>query len=271
MKLKKQQHTEGIITIEALISIPVILSVFACFVFLFSYMTTVLTLKKDLSDKACELAVSDYAFFTSFPSVLSLYDKNEREKMNLLYVFCYSETFGDDITLFLDCKYNGIIKKVNIHLSQKISKWKGDGINFSDVNVWTLSNAERGAAIEALYGGNLPAFFPVIDSYNEFTGTVTMISSIDTTYERYNNRDMFYDRIMEDISRMMSFTGASYGEVNIRSDYIENKQVILVFPTNPLNRMQLTVVEEVKRICEANDIQLLIKRYQLSSSNQISN
>lgn len=270
MKLRKQQDTEGLITVEALISMPVIIMVFACFLFLLSYMTTVFTLKRELSEKACELSSSAYGFSYAFPSIIRLYDDKEREKLNLRYLFCYTETFGEDITIFLDATYDGVLRKVKIRLSQKISKWKGDGVNYKEENVWELSNAERGAAIENLYGGNLPDFFPVIDSYNEFTGTVTMISSIDTTFERYSHYDVFHDRIMEDVNRLISFYGAAYGEVEIKSDYIELKQMMIVLPVNPLDRIQLEVLDDVGRICRSHGVTLLVKRYQTSSVNNIS-
>jgi len=267
MKYKIHYNTKGSITIEALIAISTIITVFACFIFIITYIKTTTKLKSDLNTKVYDIAIANYKYKVAIPSIIKLYDKEKLDQMNMEYFFCYSETLGDEITLYIDCVFNGYIKKIKIHLHQSIYKWKGDGISYSEKNVWTLSNIKRGLEIENIYGGNLPKYFPTIDGYNEYTGEIFLITSIDTTAKTYIGYDNFYKQLKENVLKLEHFNGAKYGDVKISKLDIDKKKLIIVLPKNPLNRIQIKVIDDIKKYCLLHNINFSIKRYQQSYVN----
>jgi len=267
MKYKTFSNTKGSITIEALIAISTIITIFTCFIFIITYIKINEKLKSDLNTKAYDIAIANYKYKIAIPSVIKLYDKREIDQMNMEYFFCYSETFGDEITIYLDCVFNGYIKKVKINLHQTIHKWKGDGLSYSEQNVWAMPNIKRGLEIEDIYGGNLPKYFPTIDGYNEFTGEIVLITSIDTTAQTYIKYDKFFKQIKESVLKLEQFNGVKYGDIKISKLDIDRKKLIIVLPKNPLNRIQIKVINDIKEYCLIHNINLNIKRYQQSYVN----
>ncbi len=265
MKLKKHLNTKGVISIEALITLPVLIMVFSIFIFYISYLNVMVQLTEDLSEKTYELSINDYKYNSSLPTIIKLYDKDEKKKMNIEYLFCYTNTIGGNITIYLDCVFNGYFKKVKIHLEQQIKKWKGDGINYGDINVWKLSNYRRGLAIEEIFGGNLPKYFPVIDGYNQLTGEIFLITSIDSSALSYQDLDCFYKRIEKEVKELSDFNGVVFEEYNITSEDISNKKLIVVFPNNSFSQTQLEVLDDINNLCIINNIQFIVKRYQNSN------
>jgi len=262
MKLKQYLNIKGIISVEALITVPIIIILFSTFIFYISYIKTVLQLTEDLNKKAYEFAVNDYKYHSSLPRIVKLYNEQTKRKMNIEYLFCYTNTLGDHITIYVDCIYNGYIKKSKIHLQQQIKKWKGDGINFSEINVWELSNYKRGIKIEEVFGGNLPRYFPTIDGYNQLTGEILLITSINSTSQSYKTYKNLYKRIIDEVEKLKTFKGTQFETYKISSEDISSRKLIVIFPTNSFSRVQLNVLEDIKRLCENKDIIFLVKRYQ---------
>lgn len=115
-------------------------------------------------------------------------------------------------------------------------------------NPWELSNFDRGRYFNEVYGGNLPNTFPVIDGYSD--GTITSIVSMDLTRNTYDSKNSIESKILKEMEGISSFDGA---DVNIRgeqykieSDDIENRELIIVVPSNsPAGRLEyLTTVVE---------------------------
>lgn len=262
--LKQQNHTKGSITVEALMVLPIIIIIFSCFVYLIAYVSVVTTIKNDLHEKILKMAVYDYAIGFSLPSIVSLYNMEEKKDLHLSYVFCHSETFGNQITLVFDGVFNGYISKSSIHLSQTIYKFNGDNLDYDNENIWLLNNFTRGKKVETIFGGNLPRYFPTIDYYDELTGKVLSITSVNTTYKTYQTYIGLYERIINDINKLNSFTGIVFEDITIDSRDITQKEILVVLPTNPLNRAQLNAIDDLYGICSQFNIILTIKRYQKS-------
>ncbi|MCK5812004.1 MAG: hypothetical protein KAG94_03850 [Clostridiales bacterium] len=262
ISLKQHNHTKGSITVEALMVLPIVIIIFSCFLYLIAYISVITTIKNDLHEKVLEMAVYDYAIGFSLPTIVRLYDKEQKDTRHLTYAFCHSETFGNQITLVFDGVFNGYVSTSKIHLSQTIYKFNGDHLDYDDEFIWELDNFTRGEKVEILFGGNLPRYFPTIDYYDELTGKVLSITSVNTTYETYQNYIGLYERIVKDINKLNSFKGTIFEDISIDYRDITQKELLVVLPTNSLNREQLAAIEELTIICKQFNILFTIKRYQ---------
>ncbi len=260
--LKQHNHTKGSITVEALMVLPIVIIIFSCFLYLIAYISVVTTIKNDLHEKILKMAVNDYTIGFSLPTIVSLYDKEEKETLHLNYVFCHSETFGNQITLIFDGVFNGYVSTSKIHLTQTIHKFNGDHLDYYDENIWKLDNFTRGEKVEVLFGGNLPRYFPTIDYYDELTGKVLSITSVNTIYETYQTHIGLYERIIKDINKLNRFNGTIFEDISIDFRDITQKELLVVLPTNSLNREQLAVIDELMIVCKQYNILFTIKRYQ---------
>ena len=107
--------------------------------------------------------------------------------------------------------------------------------NEEDKNgVWELDNFQRGKILRKEHGGNLPANYPVIASWNN--GTATAIKSMDLTapgYQKEGNVRKTIDGYLKDLS---DFNGTKkpWGkdQINITQGMIKNKKIIFIIPGN---------------------------------------
>ncbi|QDY07874.1 hypothetical protein FJK98_12430 [Micromonospora sp. HM134] len=74
-------------------------------------------------------------------------------------------------------------------------------------SVWKLNQFERGLAIEAKLGGNLPRGFPTIDRFAN--GTATSIKSIDLTAKSYQSAGQLTSRLQGYVDKVADFATSS--------------------------------------------------------------
>jgi hypothetical protein len=100
--------------------------------------------------------------------------------------------------------------------------------------VWDLPIANRGRELEQLFGHNLHPNYPTIDIWDEDTGAVTSIKSIDLeapTYEvqgRYNNA--LYSRLSKNINDLAEYQGGRYAGIPVPGDKITSRALTVIVP-----------------------------------------
>lgn len=131
----------------------------------------------------------------------------------------------------------------------------GAGTGIDEMNIWALSNKNRGMKIEEMYGGNLPFDFPVIDIYDDATKAGTSIKSINLNAKTYQDGvvlkkklEAYVDKLKD--SELISYKGKSYS--------LLSKKLILVIPKESINKDNKAVIEHIISYAESNGIQITI-------------
>jgi len=88
-------------------------------------------------------------------------------------------------------------------------------------SVWTLSQFERGFAIEKILGANLPRSFPVIDRFAN--GIATSIKSIDLGAKSYNGGNGLLNTLKGYLNKLDNFSGGTLEGVQIKGTDISSK------------------------------------------------
>ena len=131
----------------------------------------------------------------------------------------------------------------------------GDGVSLNEVSIWDLPNGQRGRKIEALYGGNLPYDFPVIDIYDDATKIGTSIKSINLNSKSYQdkaNLNRLLKQYVDDIKNQ--------GTINYKQQKydIEGKKLIFVIPKGSIKNENGTVLEQIKSYARDNGIDITV-------------
>jgi len=155
--------------------------------------------------------------------------------------------------------YVDYIIKGNAWLYGGISKFKDSGIN-----VWALSNFQRGKAIEKEFGSNLPEFFPVIDIYDRITGQCVMIASIDNSSPTNRDFGNFKKQVLSFAKKLSEFEGGETENVKISKDDIKSKKLKLIVPDNHFMELVERSIELVNRCALDYHVQLEIFQFQHS-------
>jgi hypothetical protein len=132
-------------------------------------------------------------------------------------------------------------------------------------DIWSLGNLERGQIIRQTFGANLPFDFPVIASF--YSGTATMIKSMDTTAAYYQNSENLKEKVMGYIKELKDFKGGKHGSTEITEDSISQRNLKLVIPENSLTPDNQAALDECTRLSAANGIQVEVIRYQEKKVN----
>lgn len=148
---------------------------------------------------------------------------------------------GNDFSIYATAKSNyafpGFLPKgrgIRVKVSAKGNAWLYGAYadyDISEINVWELSNFKRGRVLEKVYNSNLPDNFPVVDIYEKKIKTVTMIVSIDSSAPA-NSGKKIAKPLREYIRELSRFNGENYAGVNISSDDVAIKKLLIVFPDN---------------------------------------
>lgn len=100
--------------------------------------------------------------------------------------------------------------------------------------VWSLTNFDRGLRIRTTFGGNLPATYPVIATWED--GTATSIKSIDLTAPGYATEGELTENVETMLNDLKNFSGtdSAWGssEIEITSDMITSRVLVVVIPEN---------------------------------------
>jgi hypothetical protein len=130
-------------------------------------------------------------------------------------------------------------------------------------NIWSLNNFQRGKKIRKIFGANLPENFPVLSRYEGDKATI--IKSMDTTAQTYQNAEAVINRIDQYIDKLAQYKGQEVpwgsSKIQIKEKDIKSRELIFVIPSNQL----LEEVEEAFELCMLKAVNkgvvLRIKRY----------
>lgn len=159
--------------------------------------------------------------------------------------------------------------------------WAGeDGVNSLKYNsdetntecVWNLGNIKRGREIRRLQGANLPFNFPVISKYEN--GTATSIKSLNLDKIYYHNTNNLEKKLKGYITKLQEFNGGKNGSVEIDSNQILRKELILVVPETDILPVQLQTLNKCVDIAREKGIYLkIVKAYgkQNNAENEVEN
>ncbi|MFG2054805.1 RHS repeat-associated core domain-containing protein [Micromonospora sp. NPDC048930] len=98
-------------------------------------------------------------------------------------------------------------------------------------SVWKLGQFERGLAIEAKLGGNLPRSFPTIDRFAN--GTATSIKSVDLGAKTYQSAAKLTSRLKGYVDKAAGFAKSnpvSFDGVTIRPGQVAARELEIVVP-----------------------------------------
>ncbi len=121
---------------------------------------------------------------------------------------------------------------------------------------WRLGWAARGIYFSERLGANLPATFPVIDSYVD--GIVTGIKSIDLNAATYQDAIRLTYRLNAYIDEMALFEGAELGDIEIKSSDIGGRALSLAIPKGSMTAVQRAAIEAARLRAQAFDVDLII-------------
>lgn len=215
-----------------------------------------------MTQKLCEAYIYDddlvkrnVVNFNNINLYKSEFFSNDTNKINIKAV-CEVDTFLPFITnigIEVKCKAWG--KGVMPHLSYDI-----ETEDEASKSIWSKDNITRGKIIRQMYGGNLPDNFPVIASFEN--GTATMIKSVNHTLKTYQDARVFEKNLKDMIDSLAAFDGFSLGGINIKSNDIIFKKIILVMPENEYTLLQQNTMEYIMKYSAQKLIVLDLQRYQ---------
>ncbi len=249
------------ISIEAVISSMVVITVFAVFLTVVGYFSALKSVNDFIHSKAETIAVVSHGAKMDLHGVIDSKGykniKNGRvENLFLTYV-----TQGDEIRIFAFFYYKGLLGKFRMKSECCVTVWHGD-VQKNEKTVWDLSPIERGKKIEEIFGSDLPEFFPVLDSFEPVTGHAISITSIDTTAKQYETGIKIKEVILEKAAELRRFTYAECEDIIIRDMDIDSKELIIVLPQNSLSNIQRKYLEEVLSTVKNYGMEINLKRYQ---------
>jgi len=261
LKLPSRNHIEGVITVETAVCSAAMILLFSLFFTITGYCRAYLSVKEFIDIKAQDTALLGYVLDIDVPGIISTegFKNVKNGSVNNLMVFC--ENWGEEIKLNASYTYASLIGNFRVSMNSYFTKWNSDTVENGE-SVWLLSPVERGKAIESIFGGGLPEFFPVIDAFDEISGHAASIVSADTTLDSYASGTELKNVLMQKADELASFKFGEYDETVITGKDIDSRELILIIPENPLNERQQLAINECDKYASEIAIILSVKRYQ---------
>ena len=261
LKLPSRNHIEGVITVETAVCSAAMILLFSLFFTITGYCRAYLSVKEFIDIKAQDTALLGYVLDIDVPGIISTegFKNVKNGSVNNLMVFC--ENWGEEIKLNTSYTYASLIGNFRVSMNSYFTKWNSDTVENGE-SVWLLSPVERGKAIESIFGGGLPEFFPVIDAFDEISGHAASIVSADTTLDSYASGTELKNVLMQKADELASFKFGEYDETVITGKDIDSRELILIIPENPLNENQQSAINECYMYVSEISIILSVKRYQ---------
>jgi hypothetical protein len=142
-----------------------------------------------------------------------------------------------------------------------------------EMDIWLLSNFERGRRLRDIFGANLPLSFPVIARFDG--GTAVMIKSMDLTAETYQDKVSVMDTIEGYIKALETYRGQEkpWGQsgIVIRNEDIRRKELTLIIPKNPIDPGIRAAIEECTGIAASRGINLRVEEYGIKGTADVPN
>ncbi|MBN1623478.1 MAG: hypothetical protein JW903_03835 [Clostridia bacterium] len=263
--MKSTVNTRGTVSAEAAIGSASMILFFAVFISLAGYFVTAAQVKSIAFDKAVESSITMYAADIVLPVTMYYRPvgvKYPEMAKNLVFLGITSE---ESVKIIASYKYPSIFGDIKTTLSSVCPLWCGDGKSAADEEcVWNLAPNERGRRIEQLFGGNLPEFFPIIDSFDFISGEAICILSIDTTLEVYKTENEIRKVIEEEAEKLRNFSSGASGGVKINPNDISSRKLLVVIPQNQLSDDQENMLEDIVFATMDSGIQVEVKRFQIA-------
>jgi hypothetical protein len=124
---------------------------------------------------------------------------------------------------------------------------------------WELGWAVRGIYFSERLGANLPATFPVIDSFVD--GVATSIKSIDLDAAIYQDVARLTYRLNTYIDEVALFDGAELGTIEIKSTDITGRALSLAIPKGSMTAVQKAAIDAARARAQALDVDLIITTF----------
>ncbi len=261
LKLPSRNHIEGVITVETAVCSAAMILLFSLFFTITGYCRAYLSVKEFIDIKAQDTALLGYVLDVDGPGIRSTegFENVKNGSVNNLMVFC--ENWGEEIKLNASYTYASLIGNFRVSMYSYFTKWDSDTVKNGE-SVWLLPPVERGKAIESIFGGGLPEFFPVIDAFDEISGHAASIVSADTTLDSYASGTELKNVLMQKADELASFKFGEYDETVITGKDIDSRELILIIPENPLNEKQQLAIDECYKYVSEISIIMSVKRYQ---------
>ncbi|MFG3685498.1 RHS repeat-associated core domain-containing protein [Micromonospora sp. NPDC047740] len=113
-------------------------------------------------------------------------------------------------------------------------------------SVWKLNQFQRGLAIEAKLGGNLPRSFPTIDRFAN--GTATSIKSVDLSAKTYQSASQLTSRLQGYVDKAAGFAKnnpVTWDGVTIRPGQVAARELEIVVPRGTATAAQQNVLNQI--------------------------
>lgn len=261
LKLPSRNHIEGVITVETAVCSAAMILLFSLFFTITGYCRAYLSVKEFIDNKAQDTALLGYVLDVDVPGIISTeeFENVKNGSVNNLMIFC--ENWGEEIKLNASYTYASLIGNFRVSMYSYFTKWDSDTVKNGE-SVWLLPPVERGKAIESIFGGGLPEFFPVIDAFDEISGHAASIVSADTTLDSYASGTELKNVLMQKADELASFKFGEYDETVITGKDIDSRELILIIPENPLNEKQQLAIDECYKYVSEISIIMSVKRYQ---------
>ena len=132
-------------------------------------------------------------------------------------------------------------------------------------SIWSLPQLKRGVLLHEKFGGNLPGFFPVIDTFSN--GKAVAIRSVDHTKDSYKNDKKFYYQLDHELKRLVNFTGGTKSGVTVTEEEIMSRELIFVFPEDEMSSGQQDMVNKIISKAAGQGVEVKIERYQYTQKS----
>jgi hypothetical protein len=258
--LKSSLDTKGAVSAEAAIASAAVILLFSVFLSLTGYFITAAKARDYISSWLEEGTKVMHATGIHVPLVLKTGAGDIPMIKNLR---ASGIAYDGSLRVLAKYDYCSVFGDIGGTVSATGTLWMGDGKSLSDIPcVWRKAPAARGRAIEEIFGGNLPEFFPVADIYNEKASMVTSIVSMDTTLDVYETGFEIYTVMLEKASELADFKGSSTSGTTIIGEEIKYRKLLIVIPCNPLSSVQDEWLWKALDQISNNGIAAEVKRFQ---------
>ncbi len=264
MKLKflSQKNTEGSITAEACICSVALVLLASLFFTITGYCGFHSLVRGEVNEKMADTAVINHISGMAYAGMLDMSDLKAKTGGMVRRPVAYYIKVGNEIRVRASYVYVSPLGKFNVRFISSFTAWEGDRAGKPESSVWQKGPFERGRAIEEIFGSGLPGFFPVIDAYDPMSGNAISIISVNTTLDSYRDGVRLEEKISIKLDELEGFSGGNCEGFELCSKDIEEKEILVVVPVNPLTAGQLRALESCERKAGAEGIRFTLKRYQ---------
>lgn len=195
-----------------------------------------------------ELGVKSYDVLYSNPDLRK--DKDALQKIK-----DYLERTGDDPALVRSA-FDNIDADDQLDLLEELNAPVVPGVNA----VWNENALRRGNNIENAVGQNLPPNFPVVDKYDQATGTATSIKSINLHSPTYQNTSNLRNKLNKYLRDLEQFPGATYANRQVGTpNFPMNAKVLEIYIPAGASTSQQFILQEIIAVGQNKGIRVSVQ------------